>query len=82
MRNDISDLLDFVSKGDLWLDGLQDVLAEHLMPALEEFDLSPKFPPVLRGVLGVKSLAFGHHLVHRLSLQKFHYGHSATKRFW
>ena len=39
MRNDISDLLDFVSKGDLWLDRLQDVLAEHLMAALEEFDL-------------------------------------------
>ena len=42
MRNDISDLLDFVSKGDLWLDRLQDVLAEHLMPALEEFDASPR----------------------------------------
>ena len=37
-----------------------------------EIDLSPKFPPALRGVLGVKSLALGRHLVHRLSLQKFH----------
>ena len=36
-------------------------------------DLSPKFPPALRGVLGVKSLALGCHLVHRLSLQKFHW---------
>ena len=35
-------------------------------------DLCPKFPPALRGVLGVKSLALGRHLVHRLSLQKFH----------
>ncbi|MFT6912690.1 MAG: hypothetical protein ACJAQW_001292, partial [Paracoccaceae bacterium] len=35
-------------------------------------DLSPKFPPALRGVLGVKSLALGRHLVHRLSLQRFH----------
>jgi len=35
-------------------------------------DLSPKFPPALRGVLGFKSLALGCHLVHRLSLQKFH----------
>jgi len=35
-------------------------------------DLSPKFPPALSGVLGVKSLALGRHLVHCLSLQKFH----------
>jgi hypothetical protein len=35
-------------------------------------DLCPKFPPALRGVLGVKSLALGRHLVHRLSLQKLH----------
>ncbi len=31
-------------------------------------DLSPKFPPALRGVLGVKSLALGGHLVHGHSL--------------
>ena len=37
-----------------------------------QFDLCPKFPPALRGVLRVKSLALGRHLVHRLSLQKFH----------
>ena len=37
-----------------------------------QIDLSPKFPPVLRGVLGVKSLALRRHLVHCLSLQKFH----------
>jgi hypothetical protein len=37
-----------------------------------ECDLRPKFPPALRGVLGVKSLALGSHLVHHLSLQKFH----------
>ena len=35
-------------------------------------DLRPKFPPALHGVLGVKSLALGSHLVHCLSLQKFH----------
>ena len=37
-----------------------------------KIDLRPKFPPALRGVLGVKSLALGRHLVHCLSLQKFH----------
>jgi SpoVK/Ycf46/Vps4 family AAA+-type ATPase len=37
-----------------------------------DIDLSPKFPPALHGVLGVKSLALGCHLVHRFSLQKFH----------
>ena len=36
-------------------------------------DLCPKFPPALRGVLGVKSLALGRHFVHRLSLQEFHW---------
>lgn len=39
MRNDISDLLTFISKDDIWLGRLQEVVAEHLMPALEEFDL-------------------------------------------
>ena len=37
------------------------------------YGLRPKFPPALHGVLGVKSLALGSHLVHRLSLQKFHW---------
>ena len=40
--------------------------------AITRPDLSPKSPPALRGVLGVKSLALGRHLVHRLSLQKLH----------
>ena len=35
-------------------------------------DLSPKFPPALCGVLGVKSLALRRHLVHYLSLHEFH----------
>lgn len=39
MRNNISDLLTFISQDDLWFGRLQDVVAEHLMPALEEFDL-------------------------------------------
>ncbi len=39
MRNDISDLLNFVGRHEVWRDRLQDVVAEHLMPALEEFDL-------------------------------------------
>lgn len=39
MRNDISDLLTFISQDDLWFARLQEVVAEHLMPALEEFDL-------------------------------------------
>jgi len=36
------------------------------------YDLSPKFPPALRGVLGVKSLSLSGHFVHHLSLQEFH----------
>ena len=40
-------------------------------------DLIPKFPPALRGVLGVKYLALGRHLVHCLFLQKFHRGEVA-----
>jgi hypothetical protein len=40
-------------------------------------DLSPKSPPAFRGVLGVKSMALGRHLVHRLSLQEFHRGQVA-----
>jgi len=39
VQNDISGLLDFVGKDDLWIARLHDVVAEHLMPALEEFDL-------------------------------------------
>ncbi|AML51933.1 hypothetical protein [Falsihalocynthiibacter arcticus] len=39
MRNDISDLITFISQDDLWSGRLQEVVAEHLMPALDEFDL-------------------------------------------
>jgi hypothetical protein len=35
-------------------------------------DLSPKSPPALRGVLGVKSLTSSGHLVHDPSLQEFY----------
>ena len=38
-RNDISGLLAFVSREGGWRDRLQDVVAEHLMPALEEFEI-------------------------------------------
>ena len=37
VRNDISDLLGFISREETWRERLQDVVAEHLMPALEEF---------------------------------------------
>ena len=37
-RNDISDLLAFISREGDWRERLQDVVAEHLMPALEEFE--------------------------------------------
>lgn len=54
-------------------------IGEELSPAdpsraalVVGIDLCPKFPPALHGVLGVKSLALGRHLVHRLSMQKFH----------
>lgn len=39
MRNDISDLLGFIGRDEVWRDRLQDVAAEHMMPALEEFEL-------------------------------------------
>ncbi len=39
MRNDISDLLKFIGRDDVWCDRLQDVAAEHLMPALQEFEI-------------------------------------------
>ena len=39
MRNDISDLLGFIGRDDVWRDRLQTVVAEHLLPALEEFQV-------------------------------------------
>ena len=48
MRNDISDLLGFIGQNDVWLNRLQDVVGEHMMPALEEFDLDhDELPEVL-----------------------------------
>lgn len=38
-RNDISGLLAFISREGDWRERLQDVVAEHLMPALEEFEI-------------------------------------------
>lgn len=38
-RNDISGLLAFISREGDWRDRLQEVVAEHLMPALEEFEI-------------------------------------------
>ena len=49
MRNDISDLLTFISQDDLWFARLQEVIAEHLMPALEEFDLDHDDLPEVLG---------------------------------
>ena len=56
------------------------VLFHHLMTVISAFtlegfsprDLSPKFPPSLHGVLGVKSVTLGGHFVHVLSLHEFH----------
>jgi len=48
VRNDISDLLGFIGQNDVWLNRLQDVVGEHMMPALEEFDLDhDELPEVL-----------------------------------
>ena len=48
MRNDISDLLGFIGQDDVWLNRLQDVVGEHMMPALEEFELDfEELPEVL-----------------------------------
>lgn len=38
-RNDISGLLAFISREGDWRDRLQEVVAEHLLPALEEFEI-------------------------------------------
>ncbi len=38
-RNDISGLLAFIGREGDWRDRLQDIVAEHLMPALEEFEI-------------------------------------------
>ncbi|MCB1471173.1 MAG: hypothetical protein KDK08_29305, partial [Rhizobiaceae bacterium] len=39
VRNDISGLLSFIGRDEVSRERLQDVIAEHLLPALEEFDL-------------------------------------------
>ena len=39
VRNDISGLVRFISREETWRERLQDVVAEHLMPALEELDV-------------------------------------------
>jgi hypothetical protein len=40
VRNDISGLLGFIGREQIWRERLQDVVAEHLMPALEEFEVN------------------------------------------
>lgn len=39
VRNEISDLLAFIGREGEWAERLQDVVAEHLLPALEEFEI-------------------------------------------
>jgi hypothetical protein len=39
VRNDISGLLAFIGREAIWRERLQDVWAEHLLPALEEFEV-------------------------------------------
>ncbi|MGL4439134.1 MAG: hypothetical protein ACRCUE_07680, partial [Bosea sp. (in: a-proteobacteria)] len=48
-RNDISGLLGFIGREKVWRDRMQDVVAEHLMPALEEFDVDHDDLAVLLG---------------------------------
>ncbi len=38
-RNDISGLLAFIGRETVWRDRLQEVVAEHLMPALDKFEV-------------------------------------------
>lgn len=38
-RNDIDGLISFISREDVWHERMMGVLDEHLMPALEEFDV-------------------------------------------
>ncbi|MBT52689.1 MAG: hypothetical protein CMF72_04660 [Mameliella sp.] len=49
MRNNISDLLTFISQDDIWFGRMQEVVAEHMMPALEEFDLDHDDLPEVLG---------------------------------
>ena len=49
VRNDISDLLGFIGREEVWRERLQDVVGEHLMPALEEFEVDHD---ELAGLLG------------------------------
>ncbi len=53
------------------VEGLSVVAIRYYVVNLAD-DLCPKFPPALRGVLEVKSLALGSHLAHCLALQEFH----------
>jgi hypothetical protein len=39
IRNDISGLLGFIGREAIWRERLQGVWAEHLLPALEEFEV-------------------------------------------
>jgi len=39
VRNNILNLLEFIGRDEVWRDRLQDVVAEHLMPALDEFEI-------------------------------------------
>ncbi len=48
-RNDISDLLAFIGREGDWRERLQDVVADHLLPALEEFEIDQDG---LAGLLG------------------------------
>jgi hypothetical protein len=48
-RNDISGLLAFISREGDWRERLQDVVAEHLLPAVEEFEIDQDG---LAGLLG------------------------------
>ena len=50
------------------------VILRAVLAASIGVDLRPKFPPALCGVLGIKSLSLSGYFVHRLSLQKFHWG--------
>lgn len=38
-RNDIDGLLHFIGRDEVWRDRLSEVMDEHLLPALEEFDI-------------------------------------------
>ncbi len=47
----MSGLLGFIGRDEIWRERLEDMIAEHLLPTLEEFDLAELLGEQCSGVL-------------------------------